>query len=371
MSRKLRIAYFVHSLRSDWNNGNAHFLRGLVREMSFRGHDMVAFEPRCGWSIKNLLEEPCGEAALGQFTQMYPELRIQEYEANTLSQRNLWLKALKDFDIVVMHEWNSPELADALLEVRDKVKYRLLFHDTHHRAASAPNEIEMLRVDRFDAVVVFGEILRRIYREAFGISRAWTLHEAADTRVFHPVEDPTKEQDVVWVGNWGDEERSQEIHEFLLCSAEKMADRQFKTYGVRYPKEALSALRTAGVAYGGYLPNLEVPRVYGVSRLTVHIPRQQYARKMLGIPTIRVFEALACGIPLISAPWQDMENLFREGDLLFVDSGEAMGCAIQRLLERPREAAAQAERGRETVLARHTCAHRAAQLEAICEEVLR
>jgi spore maturation protein CgeB len=91
---------------------------------------------------------------------------------------------------------------------------------------------------------------------------------------------------------------------------------------------------------------------------------------MMGIPTIRVFEALACGIPLISAPWRDVEGLFREGDMVFAANGEEMHRAMMRLLEWPEEAEAQAARGRETVLARHTCAHRAEELTAICEEVL-
>lgn len=371
MSRKLRIAYFAHSLRSDWNNGNAHFLRGLIREMGLRGHDVVAFEPRMGWSLRNLLEEPRGGAALKQFVAAYPELHIRNYDTEQILNRDLWLKNLKDIDFVIMHEWNPPELANALMDARNTLKFKLLFHDTHHRASSSPEQIRLYGVERFDGVVAFGEILRRIYREQFGISRVWTLHEAADAKVFHPMKAEAKEQDVIWIGNWGDEERSEEIHEFLLCSAKKMPKRKFTIHGVRYPKDARNALRRSGVTYGGYLPNLDVPHVYARSWMTVHIPRRQYAQKMTGIPTIRVFEALACGIPLVSAPWRDTEELFREGDFLFAENGNAMSCAIRRLLEKPEEAAAQARRGRETVLARHTCAHRAAQLEEICEEVLR
>ena len=92
---------------------------------------------------------------------------------------------------------------------------------------------------------------------------------------------------------------------------------------------------------------------------------------MSGIPTIRVFEALACGIPLISAPWQDSQGLFRPGDITFVRSGEQMATQIGRLLSDSPRADAQAASGLETVLARHTCAHRALELTNICYEVLR
>ena len=63
MPRNLRIAYFAHTLRSDWNNGNAHFLRGLARELGTLGHTVKVFEPAAGWSYENLLTEPNGQAS--------------------------------------------------------------------------------------------------------------------------------------------------------------------------------------------------------------------------------------------------------------------------------------------------------------------
>jgi spore maturation protein CgeB len=333
------------------------------------------------------MTEPCGEEALRRFAEAYPELRISEYEPANITDEGLWREALAGFDIVVVHEWNPPELAHALLEMRPEMKYRMLFHDTHHRASSSPKQIQLFGVDRFDGVVAFGEVLRSIYREQFGMMRVWTLHEAADTTMFRPCkksadsqfaapmeelprESQQQEQDVVWIGNWGDDERSEEIREFLLRPASQMQDHRFTIHGVRYPKEAQKELSLAGVRYGGYLANLNAPSVYAASRLTVHVPRRQYAREMVGIPTIRVFEALACGIPLVSAPWSDVEGLFRHGDVVFATNSDEMRCAMVRLLGRPDDAEAQAARGLETVLARHTCAHRAEELTAICEEVL-
>jgi len=126
----------------------------------------------------------------------------------------------------------------------------------------------------------------------------------------------------------------------------------------------------AGIHYSGYLPNLEAPAVYRSARITLHIPRQQYRTAMQGIPTIRVFEALAMGIPLISAPWQDSEELFRPGDFLRVNSGHEMTVAIRMLLRDSEAAEELALRGLQTVLARHTCRHRAEQLTSICKELL-
>ena len=366
MPRKLRIAYLAHSLRSDWNNGNAHFLRGLLSELSAVGHMVDIFEPRDSWSYLHLLEEERAAESLQQFESIYPELQIHTYDPSAAG----WERALAEVDVVILHEWNEPALALDLLSLRDRLGFRLLFHDTHHRASSSPEQIRNFGVESFDGVIAFGETLRAIYRDRLGIARVWTLHEAADTRVFRPGGNEHKAVDVVWVGNWGDEERSREIGEFLLAPAAQLPQYRFAIYGVRYPPDGLRALQDAHVRYGGYLPNLAAPASYAAARLTVHIPRQQYARAMTGIPTIRMFEALACGIPLISAPWQDTELLFREGDYLKVRSTAEMKQAMCALLDDPAAARLQAARGLETVLARHTCRHRAEELSAICQELV-
>jgi spore maturation protein CgeB len=370
MPRSLRLAYLAHSLRSDWNNGNAHFLRGLMRSMIGMGHDVRIFEPCTAWSIEHLRQEEQGEGALRRFAELYPELPICTYTATQAADVCFWRSALRDCEVVILHEWNPPSLANVLLELRDHLGFCLLFHDTHHRASSSPEQIRLFGIKQFDGALVFGEALRDIYQNRFNIHNAWTLHEAADTSIFRPLPYGRKTADVIWIGNWGDDERASEIHEFLLTPAAALRDRRFVIYGVRYREDALAASRDAGVRYGGYLPNLNAPSAYGAARLTLHIPRQHYSSAMAGIPTIRVFEALACGIPLICSPWSDTEHLFEEGDFLMVRNGEEMKHAMEHLLRDKAAAHAQALRGLQTILSRHTCAHRAEELTSICEELL-
>ena len=201
-----RIAYFAHTLRSDWNNGNAHFLRGLVRALMAMGHDVAVFEPELGWSVENLREEALGSASLEQFATLYPELAIQTYTGHR--SRAEWRERLSAAQIVIVHEWNPPELADLLLALREELGFRLLFHDTHHRASSSPAQLELFQLRRFDGIVAFGESLRTIYRERFSLERVWTLHEAADTSVFYPIPSHEKTSELVWIGNWGENERA-------------------------------------------------------------------------------------------------------------------------------------------------------------------
>src|SRR5262245_50241633 len=129
----MRFVMFYQSLVSDWNHGNAHFLRGIVSELQRRGHQVAVYEPREGWSLTNLLADHGGEA-LEAFHRAFPELASYAYDLESLDLD----EALADGDVVIVHEWNDPELVRAIGERRAKARWRLFFHDTHHRAVSDP-----------------------------------------------------------------------------------------------------------------------------------------------------------------------------------------------------------------------------------------
>src|SRR5205085_7178523 len=112
------------------------------------------------------------------------------------------------------------------------------------------------------------------------------------------------------------------------------------------------------------------PKVFARHLATVHVPRRFYAEALPGIPTIRMFEALACGISLVSAPWDDAEGLFRAGeDFLMVGDGVEMTRALEVLRIDPALRASLAAKGLETIAKRHTCAHRVDELLAIAERM--
>lgn len=224
-------------------------------------------------------------------------------------------------------------------------------------------------LSHYDGVLAFGNVIRDIYLQEGWAQKAWTWHEAADTRIFHPIVEKAYEGDLVWVGNWGDDERTKELFEFLINPVKELGLKA-TIYGVRYPAHALKALADAGITYGGWLPNYKAPEVFAKYRFTVHVPRRPYVEALPGIPTIRPFEALACGIPLISAPWEDVEGLFTPGeDLLVAHNGEEMKTQMQRLLTDHDLVRRQTAHGLQTIQDRHTCAHRVDQLYAICREL--
>jgi spore maturation protein CgeB len=362
----VRVVMFYHSLLSDWNHGNAHFLRGVAAELLARGHRVIILEPEKGWSRSHLLAEQ-GPSVLGRFERAYPTLRSELYGANLDLDR-----VLDHADLVLVHEWTDPGLVAAIGRHRAAGgRYRLLFHDTHHRSVTRPDEMAAYDLSQYDGVLAFGEVIRQRYLELGWAERAWTWHEAADHRVFRPLPGQRLEGDLVWVGNWGDDERSAELEEFLIRPAEALRF-QARVHGVRYPADALARLAEAGIEYGGWIPNFAVPGVFARFRFTLHIPRRPYAEALPGIPTIRVFEALACGIPLVCTPWEDREGLFTPGrDYLVARDGAEMRRTLRALMTDEPAARALAAHGRRTILARHTCVHRVNELLGIVAELNR
>ena len=362
----MRFVIFCHSLVSDWNHGNAHFLRGIVRELGKAGHEVSVHEPADGWSRANLVSEH-GEAALQAFSEAFPDLSSRTYRLQTLD-----LDAVLDgADVVLVHEWNAPELVSRIGRHRARGgRYLLFFHDTHHRAATRPEEMAAYDLDAYDGVLAFGETVRAIYQRRGWAKRVWTWHEAADTDLFRPPTLPVaRHGDLVWIGNWGDDERTAELKEYLVGPVARLRLKAV-VHGVRYPPEGLDALADAGIRFAGWLPNHRVPETFARYRVTAHVPRRPYAEALPGIPTIRVFEALACGVPLISAPWDDSEGLFQPGrDYLTARSGAEMERHLRAVLSDPALAAGLARSGLETVRARHTCAHRVRELLAICAQL--
>lgn len=362
---RLRVAMFYHSLVSDWNHGNAHFLRGIAGELQARGHDLQIFEPANGWSRANLLQE-AGQKALEEFHLAFPHLQSVAYDVDDLRLDD-WLE---DVDLAIVHEWSDPELVAAVGRYRRSRKsLRVFFHDTHHRAITAPDDMARFDLNEYDGILVYGASLKEAYLKQGWGSQVHVWHEAADTRVFYPRNRERTAGDVVWIGNWGDDERSEEIREFFI---RPIADGRWKASvrGVRYPKQALDELAAAHIEYGGWIPNFKVPEMFAQFRATVHIPRRPYTRQLPGIPTIRPFEALACGIPLVSAPWADTENLFRPGhDFLVAQNRLQMEQHLRDIINDADLARSLSAAGLETIRKRHTCAHRVDELLSIYESI--
>ncbi len=180
----MRIVFFVHSLLSDWNHGNAHFLRGVGAELQARGHDVRFFEPRDAWSLQNLLTDH-GEAALAGFRAAYPTLQSNRYDLATL-----------DLDETL--DGVEPRHRPRVERPRPGAAHRRRAADpprptgcsstTPTTAPSPPPS--RWRPTTFRTTTACwpsATSSASLYLERGWASRAWTWHEAADTRLFHPL----------------------------------------------------------------------------------------------------------------------------------------------------------------------------------------
>ncbi|MGV3774199.1 MAG: CgeB family protein [Verrucomicrobiales bacterium] len=356
---------FYHTLLSDWNHGNAHFLRGIMRELLKRGHDVQVYEPENSWSLSNLLVE-YGQKPIRKFRAIYPGLESVRYNIQALDLE----KTLQGADLILVHEWSDHDLVRRIGEYRKShSECRILFHDTHHRMVTDPASMSAYKLEHYDGVLAYGKVLEDLYKQSGRVRNVWTWHEAADTDLFHPLPETVKTDDFVWIGNWGDEERTAEIYEYLIGPMKELRLKS-KVYGVRYPEAAQQSLREAGIEYKGWIPNFEVPSLFAAAKATVHIPRRPYVQALPGIPTIRPFEALACGIPLICSPWTDSEKLFRPGqDYLIANNGAEMKQKLRDVIHDEQLAGSLRQSGLEQIRARHTCSHRVEELLAIYKQI--
>jgi spore maturation protein CgeB len=360
----MKFVMFYHSFLSCWNHGNAHFLRGIVRELLHLGHQVTVYEPRDGWSRLNAMQDG-GDESLLEASSLVPGAVLRSYNTATLDLD----EALDQADVVLSHEWNEPPLIEELgKKRRGGGRFILLFHDTHHRAATATHQIATFQLADYDAILAFGEVLRQVYQRLGWGRRVFTWHEAADVALFQPQACVSTETDLVWVGNWGDGERDRELQEFLVDPVVRTGV-SARIFGVRYPESVRERLQAAGIDFRGWLPNHRVPDAFARARVTMHVPRRPYVDALPGIPTIRVFEALACAIPLISAPWDDTEGLFPPDSYVRVKDGETAAAALRTLVRDRDFAAKTAERGLHAIRSRHTCAHRVQELLAIVDEL--
>lgn len=370
----MKFTFFYHSLVSDWNHGNAHFLRGVVSELINRGHQVQVFEPMGGWSRDNLLADH-GPHALDQFQMAYPQLNSVLYDRKSLDLQQV----AEASDVIIVHEWNEAWLVNELGNLRNNLQkgnnadqsFLLLFHDTNHRSVSEPEWLRRFQLEFYDGVLASGDILSNVYRAHGWPNSVWNWHAAADDKIFYPrpPNDIYPSGDVAWIGNWGNDERARELDTFLFNPVRELA-LACHVYGVRYPTPVLEQLRQSHITYCGWLPNFRAPEVFANHAVTIHVPRHCYVETLPGIPSIRLFEAMACGIPLISAPWQDSEHLFTPGeDFLIAHNAAEMQHHLRRVLNDKDQARHLADHALTTIRSRHTCSHRVDQLLEIIESL--
>ncbi len=356
----MQFIVFTSFLVPDCNHDNAQFVRGVASDLIRRHHKVKLVAPAAARKEAGLLQDS-GEESTADFRYACPLLKGALSDEPPLDLDEV----LETADVVVVHEDNSRDLVRRIGDHHaGRPDYRLYFHDTHQRKVINPRS-DACDLFYYDAVLTSGDKLRNLYLNNGWAAEAVTWHQAVDTSLFRPLDRGEKEGDVVLVDNWAGDERIDPLREFFIEPVKALGIKA-RVYGSGYPGAVVDELRAAGIQYGGALPDYKVPEVFARYAATIYLPHRPHVAAEDAVPTIRPFEALACGIPLISAPWRDFEHLFRPGrDFLFAFDGLEMTSQLKILLSRPDLRAALVRDGLETIQTRHTCAHRAGELLSI------
>ena len=281
-ARAVRVVLLLSTRsRSDWNHGNAHFLRGVASELVAarpRGRRVRAGATR--WSARNLAAR---RTATPRSTRPAQPTRSSPSRAPTTSATLDLEAALDGADLVLVHEWNDPAARGAhrrSTRARSPRPYGCCSTTRTTAPSRAPRGDGALRpLAATTACSRSASVLRELYLARGWARRAFTWHEAADVRRVPARCRRTRERATSSaIGNWGDEERTAELHEFLLGPVKRARALAPRVHGVRYPDARSRALAAAGVEYGGWLPNHRRPRRFAAHRVTVHVPRRPVRR---------------------------------------------------------------------------------------------
>jgi spore maturation protein CgeB len=353
----MNIAFFGSSLVSAYWNGAATYYRGMVRALHQRGHSITFFEPDAfGRQQHRDMADP-------------PWAQVVVYPAHSDPDALRAVEQARGADLVVKASGVGvfDELLEAAVLDLQGPECRVAFWDvdapaTLDRLHANPHDPLRVLVPRFDLVLTYGggEPVRAAYR-TLGARECVPIYNALDPTTHHPVAaDPRFEADLAFLGNRLPD-REARVDEFFLRAATLLPGRRLLLGGSGWQDKALPA----GVDYVGHVYTADHNAFNCTPRAVLNVSRESMARYGFS-PATRVFEAAGAAACLITDAWEGLEQFLEpDAEVLVAHRAEDVAQHVRRLDAAAARAIGRAARRR--VLAGHTYAHRAAQLEALLE----
>lgn len=360
-------------------------VRRVLSELVARGHDVTAIAPPAPWSLANLLADH-GEVALTPYRSAYPKLA-----GRSVTLTDDVVPQVDGADLMIVHEWNDHDLVATLGTMRKRgARFTLFFHDTHHRAVSAPEGIAvghlaqsqasgpvgfydidtpvtLAALDRdacdylsaelipgYAAYLSFtgGPTLDRLERQ-YGSPAARPLYCSVDAERYRPLDSPAR-WDLSYLGTYSPD-RQPTLERLLIEPARCAPDRRLVVAGPQYPADIDWP---ANVERIEHLPPAKHPGFYSASHATLNVTRAD----MIAVgwpPSVRLFEAAACGTAIISDRLAGLDQLLTpDTEILLADSADDVATMLAEA-----DLDAIGHTGRARILAEHTAAHRAEELK--------
>jgi len=349
------------SITSSWGNGHATTYRGLVRELSRRGHRVLFLERDVPWYAENrdLPEPPYGRTVL------YSSLEeLKDRFAREVRSADFVMVGSYVPEGVAVGEWvtRTASGATAFYDIDTPVTLAKLSRGDHEYLT--PELIPC-----YGAYFSFtgGPILRRLERH-FGSPMARPLYCSVDPSLYRP-EEAAPRWDLGYMGTYSDD-RQPTLDRLLLEPARRLSQRhrsgqgRFVVAGPQYPAEIRWPKNVKRIEH---LPPRKHSRFYNEQRFTLNVTRADMIQAGFS-PSVRLFEAAACGTPIISDSWPGLETFFAIGEEIL--TARTAGDVLHYLQIPEEERRALGQRARARVLAEHTAAHRAEELEGYALSLL-
>ena len=354
-TQPLNIVILGLSITSSWGNGHATTYRALVRGLEQRGHRVLFLERDMPWyAAARDSAETRGRTVL------YRSLR-------ELKKR--FHETVRDADLVVVGSYvpDGIELGRWVVETARGVT---AFYDIDtpvtlaavERGESFYLSAELIRRYRLYLSFTGGPILQRLERQ-YGAPMARALYCAVDADLYRPLALPTR-WDLGYMGTYS-ADRQQVLQRLLLDPARRRPHARMVVAGPQYPS---SIEWPANVERIEHLAPCAHPAFYNQQTYTLNLTRANMVHAGYS-PSIRLFEAAACGCPIISDWWEGLDTFFKVGDEILV--ANSPGEILEYLFDlSARERELIGERARERVLSEHTAVGRAAELEGYARQLL-
>lgn len=355
----MRLVVFGLTVSSSWGNGHATLWRGLWRALVAQGHGLVFFERDVPYYAehRDLTQLPGGELVL----------YVDWEDVRARAEREV-----DAADAVMVTSYCPDGVAATSLIAGSGTAAAKLFYDM-----DTPVTLEAIRAGRavpyigprglrdFDLVLSYtgGPALDEL-RTLLGARRVAPLYGHVDPQVHRRAPPaPHYTADLSYLGTYA-ADRQAAVEALLIEPARRLPQRVFLIGGAQYPQDFPW---TANIRFARHLPPAEHPAFFSSSRLTLSVTRRAMALNG-HCPSGRLFEAAACGTPVLSDEWAGLDEFFRPGREILV--ARTTGDAVAALELGDDELARIARAARERVLAAHTSAHRARELETLVESAL-
>lgn len=355
-ARSLEIVILGLSITSSWGNGHATTYRALARELRARGHHVLFLERNTEWYAANRdLPRP-------------PYAKVALYD--TLAElRERYSRAIGQADAVIVGSYvqEGAAIGDWVTGTAEGVTAFYDIDTPVTMANLAQQDLDYLSrslIPKYQLYLSFtgGPLLKRIEQE-FGSPMARPLYCSVDTTLYYP-EERAEQWHLGYMGTYS-EDRQPGLDELLLEPARNWAGGRFVVAGPQYPK---SIRWPKNVRRFTHLSPQRHRGFYNAQRFTLNITRGDMIEAGYS-PSVRLFEAAACGTPIISDYWEGLDSFFKPNEeILISDSCEETLYYLLETSEAERQKIG--ERARRRVLAQHTAKHRAQELESYFLDVL-